>query len=144
MIITTIKQVGNGYLINGETCISGKIPQYVQDAIDGTGDYGGNPITVEPEFTAEEISANTQQALTQIVQRHLDTAAQALSYDSILSACSYATSSSPFGDEGRVFVTWRDAVWSYCYQVLADVEAETRTIPTSEELIAELPALVLP
>jgi len=41
-------------------------------------------------------------------------------------------------------LTWRIAVWEYVEQVLADVEAETRTLPTVSELIAELPVMTWP
>jgi hypothetical protein len=34
--------------------------------------------------------------------------------------------------------------WTYCYQVMADVGAGSRGIPTPEELVAELPAFVWP
>ena len=97
--------------------------------------------TPEPEFTEAELMVGTKRALTSAVQNHLDSAAKAKGYDNILSACSYAYSASAFGDEGRAFVIWRDAVWAYCYQVLADVEAGGRTIPTPEELTTELPNL---
>lgn len=79
------------------------------------------------------------------VQRHLDATAQTRGYDGILSLASYAASTHPpFAAEGRAGADWRDAVWGYCYQVLADVEAGTRPIPSIAELIAELPAMVWP
>lgn len=82
--------------------------------------------------------------LTEAVQAHLDAAARAKGYDNIVSACSYAAASNAFQAEGIACLKWRAAVWQRCYQVLADVQAGTRTIPTSADLIAELPALVLP
>lgn len=73
------------------------------------------------------------------VQVHLDAAAKAAGYDSILSACSYAGYANPFQAEGQSFVVWRGSVWEYCYAQLALVQAGTRTAPTIDELIAELP-----
>jgi hypothetical protein len=35
---------------------------------------------------------------------------------------------------------WRDAVWLRCYEVLAEVQAGTRPVPTEAELIALLPS----
>lgn len=78
------------------------------------------------------------------VQAHLDAAAQARGYDNIVSACSYASTANPFQNEGIAYLNWRSAVWNHCYQVLADVQAGLRAIPTTAELIAELPVLVLP
>lgn len=79
------------------------------------------------------------------VQRHLDETARTRGYDGILSLASYAASTHPpFAAEGRAGADWRDSVWGYCYQVLADVQAGTRPIPTAEQLIGELPAMVWP
>ena len=72
----------------------------------------------------------------------MDKKAQERGYDGIMSACSYATSTDNiFAAEGLACVKWRDAVWRKCYDILAEVKAGTRAIPTAEEVIAELPAL---
>lgn len=90
-------------------------------------------------------AAQIQTALAASVQRHLDSTAKTRNYDGILSLASYASSTHPtFRAEGQAGLIWRDAVWDYCYQVLADVQAQTRTIPTEAELIAELPVMVWP
>jgi hypothetical protein len=60
MIIKKLKKIRNGYQINESTCISGKIPEWVQDAINGTGDYKSKPIKVDPEFTDAELTKQTQ------------------------------------------------------------------------------------
>jgi hypothetical protein len=76
------------------------------------------------------------------VQELLDKTAQSHGYDGILSAVSYRDSpNSKFGPEGIAFFNWRDAVWAYCYSVLAACMAGQRLPPTIDELIAELPAL---
>lgn len=83
--------------------------------------------------------------LTDAVQRHLDATAQSRGYDGILSLASYAASPNPpFAAEGAAGLAWRDAVWLYCYQVLAAVQAGTRPIPTADALVAELPPMVWP
>lgn len=79
------------------------------------------------------------------IQNHLDTAAKNKGYDDIKSAALRAgLPDSPFHTEGVAFGTWMDNCWAYSYQVKADVTAKKRPAPTVEELIAELPMLVLP
>jgi hypothetical protein len=86
-----------------------------------------------------------KQQLINAIQQHLDAEAQAHYYDGILSLCSYAASeNTKFGPEGVAGVVWRDACWTKGYEVLAEVEAETRPIPTVEELLAEMPGMVWP
>lgn len=94
-----------------------------------------------PPLTPDQIIAS----LTAVVQAHLDATARTRNYDGILSLCSYAASANPkFGPEGLAGVAWRDAVWASCYTILAEVQAGQRTVPTSDELLAELPAMAWP
>lgn len=94
-----------------------------------------------PPPTAEQVQA----AVVQAVQAHLDATARTRNYDGILSLCTYATSSvAQFAAEGQAGVFWRDSVWSYCYGVLGAVKAGTRSVPTVDELLAELPAMSWP
>lgn len=94
-----------------------------------------------PPPTAAEIQAQ----MTAAVQAHLDAEARTHGYDGILSLASYAASTNlTFSAEGVAGVAWRDAVWSYGYQVLAAVQAGTRPLPTVAELLAELPVMVWP
>ncbi len=87
-----------------------------------------------------EVDRAIQSVFEQAVQDRLDQAARTRGYDGILSAATYATSKNPrFGPEGIAFRDWRDAVWTYCYQALADVQAGKRAMPTAKDLIAELP-----
>lgn len=105
-------------------------------------DADGRPMLVDPPaLTFDEI----KRSLTGAVQAHLDATAQARGYDGILSLASYAASTNAtFAAEALAGVQWRDAVWAYCWQVLADVEASQREIPTAEVLVAELPVMVWP
>lgn len=97
-----------------------------------------------PEPTQEEKQAQIQKQLTDAVQRVLDAKAQELNYDSCLSVCSYIdTGVARFDAEGRAFRAWRSAVWAKGYEILAQVQAGQRGIPTEAELIAELPQLVI-
>jgi hypothetical protein len=98
----------------------------------------GETVTVQPEpESAEQIIARLEAAL----DRHLDAVANSYRYESIRTMVTYATSDHPtFGAEGKAAVKFRDAVYAYGIQVIADVEAGNRDIPTESELIAELPS----
>ena len=86
--------------------------------------------------------ADKQNELVNAVQQHLDDTARTRGYDSILSLCSYVNSgNATFAAEAQAGMDWRDAVWAHCNQVLADVQAGTRPIPTAVELILELPEI---
>ena len=103
-------------------------------------------------LTAEQIEADffnlfvdapgIQEALTKAVQEYMDTTVQTRGYDNINSACSYSTSTDAvFLAEAQACVAWRDKVWRYCYNALAQVLAGQRDIPTADQLISELPEL---
>ena len=83
-----------------------------------------------------------QKMLTDGVQAYMDAKVQERGYDNIHTACSYANSTDEvFKMEGTACLAWRDSVWRKCYNILAEVKAGTRPIPTLEEVIAELPVL---
>ena len=101
---------------------------------------------VEPPKSPAEI----KKMLIAAVQNHLDNKAAEKGYGDektspIVSACSYAAVPNEFQTEAVIFLQWRSAVWAKCYQIMGEVEATppTRDIPTVEELILELPQLVL-
>ena len=99
-------------------------------------------IIAVPEPTIDELQEQIQKQLTDAVQHVLDAKAQELNYDSCLSVCSYVdTGVSKFDDEGRAFRFWRSAVWLKGYEILAEVQAGERKMPTDEELLAMLPKL---
>ena len=82
--------------------------------------------------------------LQSAVQSHLDDGARLRLYDGILSACSYVNSTDPiFQAEGLAYCEWRDGCWRTCYTILNECKNGLRGIPTPEELILELPTIVL-
>lgn len=94
---------------------------------------------------AASAAAETEARYSAAVQDRLDAFARARGYDSILSACTYATSTVPrFAADAARAVSLRDETWDSCYSILADVEAGQRAVPTLDELIAELPELTWP
>ena len=102
--------------------------------------YNGAHFTAPPATPAA-----IQKNLTMAVQNHMDSTAKARGYDNLVSVITYADEPiiPKFQAEGVAFRAWRSLVWDYCYQVLLDAEAGRRTVPTGEELIAELPELGL-
>ena len=102
-------------------------PLRLRDAADGITLPGPSP-------------ADLRGRVVKYVQAQLDAKARAKGYDNILSACTYATSSNTtFAAEGQAFMLLRDNSWSVCYQILRDVEAGLRPMPTFETVVAELP-----
>lgn len=99
---------------------------------------------VAPEMSKEQKEAQIQAQLTNAVQYVLDAKAQELFYDNCLSVCSYIDTGVPkFDAEGKAFRAWRSAVWAKGYEILAQVQSGERGIPSEEELLAELPELVI-
>lgn len=101
----------------------------------------------------DEASANlhaaaeaVKRSIVDAVQQRLDEFARTRNYDSILSACTYATSTVPkFAAEGQYCVEARDATWAALYAILAEVEAGTRTAPSGyADIEQDLPALAWP
>jgi len=97
-------------------------------------------------FPADSLSVETVIAgITADVQKHLDDFARTRGYDSILSACTYASSLVPkFKAEGQYCVAARDDTWAAGYTLMADVQSGVRTMPTPVELLAALPTLTWP
>ncbi len=106
-------------------------------------DVDGNPVLAAPLSPTPE---QLQQMYTNAVQRHMDEAAQALGYDHLTNAVTYADEPAvpKFQSEGLAFRAWRSLVWAYAYGVLNAVQAAEREMPTIQQLIAELPVLELP
>lgn len=95
--------------------------------------------------TSEPVFEELQALYTEAVQRYLDDFARIRNFDSILSAASYASSTIPsFQADGLYAVAARDAVWLKANEIRDDVIAGNRSMPTIEEMLAELPVLAWP
>jgi hypothetical protein len=81
------------------------------------------------------------QAYGDAVQVYLDAAAKQYEYSSIYALCAPSVT---FADEAAAGVEFRDACWAHVKKVRRRVKAGNLTMPTIEELIAGLPALVWP
>lgn len=134
------KDLGNGHL---QEIIGGKIPD---DAIASEEPIIYTPPVVpapEPYVpTAEEIAAQTRAQLEFAVDNFMDSKARAKGFrDRHSFALRAGITGSSWHDQAQVFGAWMDTVNDYCWQVLEDCKAGTRTVPTIEELLAELPGL---
>lgn len=131
----------------------GWITEQGMDYCEGDKPYGNYWREVPPRPSALHIYINNVWVLdpTKViatfevaVQTYMDDAAKLRGYDSLLSACTYVTSSSlKFSAEGIAFSNWRDAVWTKCFEIQAAVQAGARDIPSLHQLMAELPLLAI-
>lgn len=101
--------------------------------------------TNEPAAPAGPTLEERKAVLLSAVDEHLNAAAAAKGYDSILAASLRAAlPNSPFHAEGVAFGIWMDTVYAKCYDVLAQVLSGQIEEPTKDELISMLPELQLP
>lgn len=96
------------------------------------------------DYTPPPDLAALQRDIITRTQARLDTFANARGYDGILSACTYVASQVPrFAHDGQVAVQSRDATWAKLYEILGEVEAHKRPIPSGfADIEADLPVLV--
>lgn len=97
----------------------------------------GKPCAIDPPPLTD---AQTRAVLTRAVQAHLDGQAQALGYDDIHSACTYADEPSvaQYQQEGQAMRAWRSLTWQAAFAALDAVPAGGQA-PSADELIAGLP-----
>lgn len=152
--------VGNTSIPAGATSLSahglyeivGQAPEYdaaTQRVTGPTYSFDGTQVVrnfAVEAIPAEELLQALQQEIVQATQARLDDFARTRSYDGILSACTYATSSVPkFQAEGQYCAVAREETWATLYTILAEVEAGVYPMPTSfADIEPELPALVWP
>ena len=149
---TSIPAGSTGLSAHGLYEIVGQAPEYdtaTQRVAGPTYSFDGTQVVrnfAVEAIPAEELLQALQQEIVQATQARLDDFARTRSYDGILSACTYATSSVPkFQAEGQYCVVARDETWATLYTILAEVEAGVYPMPTSfADIEPELPALVWP
>lgn len=97
------------------------------------------PEPIQPPYvsTPEEVIAQLEEG----VDAYINQRAAEKGYDSRITVCMRTGYVSPWQQECINFALWMDAIYVYCYQVIADVQGGLRTIPSIEELISEFPIL---
>lgn len=98
--------------------------------------------TSNKQLTAEVQNERIKKRLLRVVDRYLDKTVQERGYDNIAKCVTYEGDIDPiFNAEGTAAKQWRSKVYRHLYNVLAQVEAGEREIPTAQELIEELPKI---
>ena len=118
------------------------VPNFPQHAVPITDAAAAAIRAAQNVLTPAQIEDN----FTASIQQRLDNFARTRNYDSILSACTYATSTVPqFQTEGQACVNLRDATWGAAYAILTAVQNGNRPMPASlQEIEKDLPTLVWP
>jgi hypothetical protein len=103
-----------------------------------------DPGETPPLPTEQEIQEAARAHYEFMVKSHLDARANTRNFDSIDSLIAYANEYEPnetYKKEGARGVVLKSLTWQKCYEIMGEVLAGQRPIPTEDELLAELPAL---
>lgn len=117
--------------------------------LDGTTQFYGEPIVaffgaiVTLVYPIEQLPVeDCVRNLGYAVSQYLDETAKERDYSSIDTCKGNASNShTKYGPEGIACETLYNGVWDKYYQILGEVEAGTRSMPTKAELLDELPAI---
>lgn len=94
------------------------------------------------------IAKSQQDALiakyTARLEQHYDATAQMKRYDNHLTCALRSGYTGPFQAEGQAFAIWMDTCNALAYQIMDEVLAGTRPMPTEDELIGMFPEMVWP
>lgn len=102
----------------------------------------GEMVDVPPE----PIPTDPKELYRQAVQAHIDATAQSRNYEDGFALAGYTSSTvAPWRAEAETFVAWRDQVWLFVFETLAQIEAGTTPAPESPAaLIGWLPVIEWP
>lgn len=92
----------------------------------------------------EQIFAMVESDYTARLEQHYDAVARQRRYDNRITCALRAGYAGPFQSEGQAFAQWMDACNAQGYEIMAEVAAGERELPTFEDVMAELPAMVWP
>ena len=82
---------------------------------------------------------DSRNIMNKAIQQHLDSKAQELRYDNMMSARSYAGYENPYQEEATKLAIWCSDCWEKAGEIEADVLAGNRDMPTVDEVLEELP-----
>lgn len=102
----------------------------------------GDWVEVGADFVRPKTSAEIQRELEAAVDAFMDSKARVKGFrDRHSFALRAGITGSSWHAQALVFGAWMDAVNDYCYQVQLDCMDGKRTVPTVDELLAELPKM---
>jgi hypothetical protein len=127
------KQLGEQVVMSGDTYVyhAGLLP-ISQSDVDVA-------LLEQQRLYEEEVLIAKQKESNSAIQNHLDTKAQEFRYDNMMSTRSYAGYTNPFQAEAQALAVWASNCWVVAGQIEADVQSGVRTMPTVDEVLAELP-----
>lgn len=94
-------------------------------------------IPLPPEISFEEQYKN----FLEKIEDYYDKKAQEKNYNNRFTCALRASYAGPFQQEGIFFGSWMDNCNKICYDILKDVKAGNRDIPSFEEVISEFPSM---
>lgn len=95
-----------------------------------------------PELNPVPTQAEQFKAIERAFEKHMDAVAKADGWDNRWTCVARAGYANPWQVKGIKFAQWMDACWVVAIQAQNDVIAGTRTIPTPEQAVLELPVMV--
>lgn len=103
--------------------------------------YNNDKTFTAPEVKTKDTDAKISE-LRMAVNYILDKQANKKNYQNSIDVVSYKESSSnKFKQDANEFIIWRDSVWSYAMEEFEKIRNNTRTVPTIDNFISELPAI---
>jgi hypothetical protein len=99
-------------------------------------------------FTGPIVTETKAQAKVRLlleVKRFTDEEAQTQGFDDLIEACLFSfASNTALKNKGLAARAWKENIKLYLKQVVQDVQNDVRPIPTTTELLAELPTITWP
>ena len=116
------------------------VEQYGREIFEALKDSAAPYVPVPPD------PAQVKEIFRRAIQAHVDATAQSRSYDNGMALAGYVNSAvPPWRAEAEAFIAWRDAVWLFVFEKLAEIEAGEAVPPeTAQALIDTLPAVEWP
>ena len=94
--------------------------------------------TIEPFMTEEMVVEVSIGALKSSIQKYIDSTAKRLGYDEINSIAKYMGYDNPYRAEAEALGLWTSNTWAYIEAELAKVMSGGRSMPSTDEALAEL------
>lgn len=81
---------------------------------------------------------------TSALDNHIDATAQLDKWDNRITCVLRAGYPNPWQANGIAFGEWMDTCYTLAYQIMYDIQAQNRTMPSISDFLAEMPTMVWP